>query len=191
MKIYFDYSGRAVDKHGKIFSDIYHEIERNGHTNLRPLTSIEYRENLYSTDHESKVAHFRATMANIKKCDVLVIEVSEHSLSMGYLMHKALESGKPVIALHLKGHEPVFAMGIESEKLQVLEYSAESISTVLKHAIDFASETQDTRFNFFISPKHQSYLDWICRSKKVPRSVYLRDLIDEDMKNNPEYSSAS
>jgi hypothetical protein len=57
--------------------------------------------------------------------------------------------------------------------------------------LDFASDQQDTRFNFFISPKHQNYLDWIAKYKKVPRSVYLRELIETDMANNSEFIESS
>jgi hypothetical protein len=52
---------------------------------------------------------------------------------------------------------------------------------------DYLSDTQDVRFNFFISPQIGNYLDWVSKNKRIPRAVYLRRLIEEDMKNNKEY----
>ena len=63
-----------------------------------------------------------------------------------------------------------------------------SVEEALKLALDYASDQMDTRFNFFISPKHGNYLDWISKNKKVPRAVYLRRLIEKDMDENKEYS---
>jgi hypothetical protein len=57
--------------------------------------------------------------------------------------------------------------------------------------IDFVSEVQDTRFNFFVSPSIATYLDWVSKEKRVPRSVYLRRLIDQDMSGNDEYNQES
>jgi hypothetical protein len=51
-------------------------------------------------------------------------------------------------------------------------------------------ENIDTRFNFFISPKIGNFLDWIAKKKKLPRAVYLRKLIEDDMDKNKEYSKA-
>jgi len=61
------------------------------------------------------------------------------------------------------------------------------LEEILKMACGEAKEQMDTRFNFFISPLHQTYLDWIAKHRKIPRSVYLRDLIERDMAQNKEF----
>ncbi|MBD3279232.1 MAG: hypothetical protein GF390_00800 [Candidatus Pacebacteria bacterium] len=193
MKVYFDYSARGLKQFEKNYQQIYRLIKKLGHTHLNDLTinekSSTYRKKFYEGDHKSRIAHFKRTMKHIKSADLVILEVSLHSLSMGYLLQKALESSKPVIALHLKDYEPYFATGIENDKLQVLEYTKNDLADVLKYAIDYAADQQDARFNFFISPKHQNYLDWIAKDRKIPRSVYLRNLIERDMSQNKDYSS--
>jgi len=118
---------------------------------------------------------------------VVVLEVSMHSLSMGYFMQAALSMGKPVIALYVKGCYPAFAIGIENEKLQVIEYSMDNLVSVLEISLEYAQETSDIRFNFFVTPAISSYLDWVAKEKKLPRSVYLRRLIEDDMGKNDEF----
>ncbi len=188
MKIYFDQSGRGIKEFGKYYDAIYKEIERLGHSHLRGITSLEYREKFYNGSHESRVDHYKKTIEYIKKADLIVLEVSMNSLSMGYIMERSLQLNKPVIALYLKDFRPSFVEGIVNDKLQLIEYSEANLIEVLSTAIDYAAEQQDTRFNFFISPRHQNYLDWIAKNKKIPRSVYLRDLIEKDMESNEEFS---
>jgi hypothetical protein len=188
MKIYFTASSRGKKDYSENYRKIYDVIENLGHENLDDLIIQTVDENyFYSGSHDDQMKLFKQTLVNIKSCDMVVLEVSVHSLSMGYVMHKALDMGKPVIALYLKGREPYFALGIENEKLQVVDYELNSIENILKSGLDYAEEQMDTRFNFFISPKIGTYLDWVSRKKRIPRAVYLRRLITEDMKKEKEY----
>lgn len=191
MRIYFTCSARGEEEFGKSYLAIFNAIKDLGHSHV-----FDYREDndpnkIYASDHEYKVKMYREHIKNIRTCDALVIEVSTHSLSMGYLIKEALEVGKPVIALHLRDHEPAFVMGIENDKLQVVEYNLDNIKTVLTDAIDFAREQSDIRFNFFISPSISNYLDWIAKNRRIPRSVYLRRLIEADMKQSEDYKKAA
>ena len=68
------------------------------------------------------------------------------------------------------------------------EYNGLDLREVIKRSLEYLSEQMDTRFNFFISPKIGSYLDWIAKKKKTPRAVYLRKLIEKEMKENKEFN---
>ena len=46
----------------------------------------------------------------------------------------------------------------------------------------FVRGNADMRFTFFITSKIAVYLDKTSRDQKLPKSVYLRNLIEEDMK---------
>lgn len=187
MKIYFECSARGLKEHGKNYLLIYQTLEQLGHTHVS-----DFRETVvlseYTSSHDANVNLYRSAVKNIDKCDVLVLEISTNSLTMGFLMQRALSIGKPVIALHLPGHFPLFAAGNEDEKLQVVEYTDDQVSRLLRTALDYAEAQNDVRFNFFISPIIGNYLDWIAKNKKVPRSVYLRNLIEEDMAKNEEFN---
>jgi hypothetical protein len=115
------------------------------------------------------------------------MEVSGHSMSMGYLISNALEMNKPVIALHNKEHTPVFIKGINDSRLIISEYDKENVEQVIKEALNKANSLIDVRFNFFINPKILNYLDWIAQKRMLPRSVFLRNLIEREMKKDKEF----
>lgn len=121
-------------------------------------------------------------------CDLVVAEVSSGSINVGYEISAALDKEKPVLALHVAGKVPVLLFGVTSDKFRLVEYDLASLTELLKMYVKDLSENIDTRFNFFISPKIGNYLDWISKKKKLPRAVYLRKLIEEDMDKNKEYS---
>jgi hypothetical protein len=57
----------------------------------------------------------------------------------------------------------------------------------LKGALERAKEQSDIRFNFFVTPQILSYLSWLSGRKRIPRAVFLRTLIEREMKKDTEY----
>lgn len=189
MKIYYTASARGLKSFQNEYKKIYNCISNLGHQNLDDLVFNINESDFYGGNHAEQTKLYERTIKLIKKSDLVVLEVSVPSLSMGYVLHKSLELGKPVIVLYQPGNPPYFAQGIENDKLQVIEYSDKDLESTLKDAIDYAVGMSDVRFNFFISPAIGNYLDWISKEKKIPRSVYLRGLIEKDMEENDEYNS--
>lgn len=187
MKIYFTCSARGMEEYGENYKMIYNVVLKLGHQHVDDYKTESDPLKVYHYSDTESVELYKRTVASMNRCDIVLLEVSKHSLTMGYLIQRSLELGKPVIALHVNGKAPVFVSGIQEDKLQVVEYDLNSLDKVLNSAIIYASELMDTRFNFFISPKIGNYLDWVAKKKKLPRAVYLRRLIEEDMKQNEEY----
>ncbi len=187
MKIYFTAPARGTSEYDSLYKAIFDTIGKLGHKNLDDLVFKVDPDNFYKGDRDSQVELYENALKLIKKSDLVVLEVSLHSLSMGFVMQKALELGKPVIALYQKGKPPFFAQGIEDDKLQVIEYKEEDLESILTEAIDYAKNQSDTRFNFFISPGQINFLDKISKDRRIPRSVYLRRLIEADMAKNEDY----
>jgi hypothetical protein len=117
-----------------------------------------------------------------------VAEVSYPSTGVGFQLTHALEGGKPVLALHVEEKTPVALLGKPSDKLILGAYSLGEIEKILPELIKEAKEQMDVRFNFFISPRIGAYLDWISKHRKIPRAVFLRRLIEENMKKNKKFS---
>ncbi len=190
MKIYFTASARGIQKYKEQYEKISNVIEELGHEHLDTTVLNINRQSLYKDENIQREDLYKQSLQNIKKADVVVLEITMHSLSMGYVMHSALELGKPVIALFLSSNDPYYASGISDTKLQLIEYSQkDDLKKILSSAIKFASDQQDVRFNFFIPPRIVNYLDWVAKERKIPRSVYLRELIEQDMEKNEEYKS--
>lgn len=132
-------------------------------------------------------AYFKRLQGWIKEADVCVFETSYPSMGVGYEIAMALQWGKSVIVLHLPGKQSEVLSGLSSDKMQMIEYTMETVKVTVKEALMYAVEQQDTRFNFFVSPRIIHYLDWVAKKKRIPRAVYLRRLIEEDLKKSKDY----
>lgn len=129
-------------------------------------------------------------LIGLKKSDAVFVELSYRSSTAGYLLAQAVNWGKPVVVFYTGNEEPHLLSSLEAinDKLVVVRYSRiEDLDREVPLMIDFVADSQDTRFNFFVSPSISYYLDWVSKTKRVPRSVYLRRLIDDDMEENETY----
>jgi 2'-deoxynucleoside 5'-phosphate N-hydrolase len=188
MKIFFNASLSGRKEFNENYEVVIAELNRLGYKLESPIQS---GRTIADRQHESAVdaaKYYRKLIQSIAGADICVFEVSFPSTGIGHEISVAMDMNKPVIALHTIGKQPYVLEAMQSDKLQVIGYDLEELPKVLRYALDFATEQQDTRFNFFISPNIGHYLDWVSKRKRLPRAVYLRRLIEEDMKNNKEYS---
>lgn len=188
MKVYFTASARGLATYRQNYQAIFNSVQDLGHINLDDLVLKLTPDEFLTENHAEQVKLYEKTLKFIKEADIVLLEISDHSIAMGFVMQKAIELGKPVVALYTAGHYPYFVGGIENDKFQLIEYEPDKVKSVLRSAFEYAQEKVDTRFNFFISPRHIHYMDWIAKNKRIPRSVYLRDLIERDMLKNDEYT---
>jgi len=135
---------------------------------------------------------YKEVIQHVRAADAIFVEISYPStVNVGHILTYALDAGKPVVALYKTGREPFFLRGKIDDKLVLLEYTDKDIKQVVANALDYVSSAQDVRFNFFISPEIGRFLDWVSKKRRLPRAVYLRKLIEEDMRNNKEYNEGS
>ncbi len=190
MNIFFTASVYGRPHFDPNYAKILTKIKEAGHMvneeNVLSFTNDEIK----SWSPEKNIAHHKKLMESVKQADAFFAEVSNNSTSIGYLMSLAMQSGKPVVAFYSGQEEPHLFQTLEetSDKFQIIRYnSVKDLDKEVDYAIDFAVSAQDTRFNFFISPELSSYLDYIAKTRKIPRSVYLRNLIDRDIERHPEF----
>jgi hypothetical protein len=188
MKIYFIASMFQKDEFGKNYQTIVDTLEKLGHTVIHEhITKLNLKDVKARTPEEVR-AFYHQVNKWMNEVDVVVVEASYPStLNVGHEVTLALEKGRPTIVFYSKGRDTLFLKGLQSDKLIQVEYEEDELAETVKTAIDYAKDQADTRFNFFISPKHVAYLDWIAKNKRLPRSVYLRRLIEKDMANNDSY----
>ena len=186
MKVHFnaplngkkEYYQRIVAK----IHQLGYELVTN-HVLERDITQVEAETEAESELQSKKLASW------IKNADIVVFETSYPDVSLGYEIALALNMSKPVVVLYRKEmNTPHGLKGIKSEKLQLVSYNDATLEEMLEYALDYAEEATDIRFNFFVTPTISAYMDWIARERKLPRSVYLRRLIENDMDKNDEYA---
>lgn len=188
MKIYFVASISGKQEYGANYQKIFEALKNIGADILSDHVLTTSAEQLGGVTAKEEKDFYKQLNNWINEADVIVAEVSHQSTNVGHEVSLALFRNKPVILLHVENKMPLVFAGINSEKLQLIQYDFNNVEEELRMALDYASESQDTRFNFFISPNHQNYLNWIAKNRKIPRSVFLRRLINEHMQNNEEYS---
>lgn len=187
MKVFFTTTPRLKEKYVDHVRGIYNAIKDLNHTHTSDyLVRVEI-DDFYTMDDKSVPNYYDEILAGLKKSDVVVFEGSMHSIGVGMLIKEALDQGKGVVVLHMKGKVPFLLSGLKDDRLVIEEYTLDSIKNILKDSFEYLMEQVDTRFNFFISPQQQRFLDWVAKAKKVPRAVYLRRLINEAIKKNSEY----
>jgi len=185
MKLYFSAARAYREKFGKHYEDI-----------IKVLSATEYKvvDNgrlrspsgaFNNLNKSEKMVLYKTMLKNIEKADICVFEASFPStVHIGHEITVALSKGKPVVVLYTTGCEPILFHGIEDNRIIWVEYSETDLVDKLADALDQARKIVDVRFNFFVSPKILSYLDAVAKKRMIPRSVFLRNLIEREMKKD-------
>lgn len=118
----------------------------------------------------------------ISDADFMIAETSFPSISVGYEISLALQQNKPVLVLYSEGNPPSLLVHHKDENLTCEKYSLSTLPEIIDDFINYVEGAADTRFTFFITSEIASYLDKVSKKEKVPKSVYLRKLIEKEMK---------
>lgn len=187
MKAYFTASISGKDFYGRNYEKIVEILNDLGYKVYSDQILKKNKSVISDQSDKERISYYKKMIEMISESEICVAEVSTSSISVGHEITVVLEKGKPVIALYDKKTQPNLLKAITSDKLQTLEYDMDTLEKTLIKAVEHAKESLDIRFNFFISPQINSYLDWISGTKRIPRAVYLRDLLEREMEKNKEY----
>ena len=94
MKIFF-IGGRKDQKHYQVSLDVLKKIEAYGHQ-----VDKSQMESTYKHDEEHIEDTYKRDYSSIKKSDVVIVESSETSSGIGFLIATALNEKKPVLVLN-------------------------------------------------------------------------------------------
>ncbi len=188
MKVYF-----AASVHGRTnYNESYLTIVKT----LKNLGCNVYADHILKTDvneidkqsSEEIRKVYKNLLDKIKEADLVVAEVSTPSVSVGHEVTEAVNLNKSVILLNIQGgNRAMLLEGLGRDKVQSISYTKENLEELLKKAVEESKKNVDVRFNFFVSPKILAYLDWVAQEKMIPRSVFLRNLIEREMKKDREF----
>jgi hypothetical protein len=191
MKIYFTAAISNVSPElKKNYAQIISHLEKLGHTVITSNAILNGKFDLRGQSDIDAVSNQKKLSKWKKQADVIMVEGTTPSFGVGQEISEALVDNKQVIVLHVPGFKPHVLVSQNQESIYFAEYTQDNLRKVLEDYVEYAKANSDTRFNFFISPQIGTYLDWISRKKKLPRAVYLRRLIDDDMKVNKDYDEA-
>lgn len=189
MKIFFSTTPHAKRLYTKEIQKIYDALRSLDAELVDDTIEKITEEEFYQWDAKKRKDYYEKTIRNIKTADVTIFETTYPSLGVGHLINQALNFGKPAIALFTQGKRPFMLDSANNEKIILIEYTLDDVKEQLEHAFEYAKDRMDVRFNFFISPDLSSYLDWLTKHRNIPRSVFLRNLIEREMKKDVEYQT--
>jgi hypothetical protein len=191
MKAYFSGALYQKDKLDDKYQRIVNTLSSEGFEVLEDTTKVSLEEALRKSDDERE-DYYKKVVKWIDRCDVAVVEASFPStLSIGHEITLAVGKNKPVVVMYLEGRDPSFLLGLKGDKIIWTKYNQENLEKVLAEALARAKDQSDVRFNFFVSPKILNYLDWVAKKRMIPRSVFLRDLIEKEMKKDKDFKAGA
>jgi len=182
MKIYFGAALAQKEEYGEYYDRIVGVLEREGHEVLL-AHSLESYEDAKKTNNKERAVIHQKSLELISECDIAFFEVSFPStIRIGYETSVALERKKPVVALYLQNKESVYFTGINKEKMFLSDYRDFDLEAVVREAIRYGASQTETRYNLYLSSRHIAHLEKISSETKIPRSAYIRKLIENDIK---------
>lgn len=144
---------------------------------------IETTESQLRMEKKEERIKFQAQLEKwINACDFVVAETSFPSISVGYEIALALFHNKPVLVLYVTGHPPSLLAHYKNEKLICEKYTLPTLVDFINDFVNYVEGTNDSRFTFFITAEIASYLEKVAKREKLPKSVYLRKLIERAMR---------
>lgn len=188
MKIYFSAPiSRVPEEIKKNYDTIIHGLKKLGHSVVSENVVSKSVETIKKQTAEEALEIQHQMTKRKNQADLVILEASTPSFGIGQELAYSLQNNKQVIVIYQKGHNPHILRDEGQELLFIHEYTPENIVEVLSRAIEEAREKMDIRFNFYISPEISRYLDWVSQNKKIPRSVFLRSILEKQMRSDKEY----
>ncbi|MEN9328117.1 MAG: hypothetical protein RI947_925 [Candidatus Parcubacteria bacterium] len=183
MNVYFTGSIAAKDQYIANYQAIIKYLQSKGHQVTADHILKASESQIRISTREDRIKFHEQLEKWIKSCDFMIAETSFPSISVGYEISLALRVGKPVLILYSEGDPPSLLAQHKDDKMICEKYTIATVKDIITDYIEYIQGKNDLRFTFFITPDIMSYLDEIARTEKLPKSVYLRKLIEQDMKN--------
>lgn len=180
MKIYFTSSIRGLKNLKNNFDAIYISIKKLGHEYIGNYPFKVTEEDVYAFKESDCLDLLKSTHRYLRECDAIILEISTHSASIGYLIMKALSLKKPVIALYVREHLPVFLLGIDDENFQLVEYEVSTVKETLADAIEYSKANNLTRFNLMLPPNLSNKLEILSHQQNLSKAGVIRKLIEKE-----------
>ena len=131
-------------------------------------------------------------LRTLARADLVIVEATEESLSVGYKIATAVQLKKPVLIMIRKdalSTNTSFGNGISPDfdnLVTVKQYDTDSLRAVIGAFIDENKiHKKDMRLNFFINPEINAYLKHQAHITGKNKSEILRDLILREIGKRP------
>lgn len=181
MKVYFTASITGKKYYEKNYCLIVKTLKSLGYKLIFNDVFQKSADEIWNQSRERDREFYKFLRGCLQKCDFLVAEISYPSISVGFEIATALNMAKPVLVLYSTEKVVPLLGGIEGDQLIIEQYNLTNLKSVIKTSLEFLKENKDLRFTMLLSPKVVRFLNNISKKRAVPKSVYIRKLIEGDM----------
>lgn len=183
MRIYFTASIVGKKHYLKNYLEIVKILKNLSHQ-VKSDHIINASENQINMQSKADREKFHKKLKKwIMDSDCMVVETSFPSISVGFEISLALNMGKPVLLLHTN-EAPTLLSSYNDEKLICEKYTPATLAEVIEDFLNYAEGKSDQRFTFFISSSIAHFLESVSQNKKIPKSVYIRRLIEKEIEKH-------
>src|SRR3989338_3287250 len=137
---------------------------------------------------------YNKVLGSILASDVMVIEGTVASFSVGHQVTLALSKSKPTLFFVKKKTlnkkhgklKDSFLSGITSPLLTVAEYDDSNLADILNDFLNNNGGKPIVKFNIVLTKEIENYLNWASFTHKLNKSEFIRNLILKHMRNEDE-----
>lgn len=128
----------------------------------------------------------------LEKVDGIILEVTEPSDQLNYILAQAILQQKPTLCLYQKNKEPRYLLSHLKRKgvpkgIEIKAYSEGTLNGLIDKFlkglgdISEVNEKPQIKFTLRITDKIEKYLDYKSKQGKVNKAEYLRQLIEKEI----------
>ena len=193
MKIYFTASTAEFRNYRETYYTIRDYLISKQHilTNHWP-TDTEKRLQAGSKELKDIKEIYRACVRDIQEAELVIIEDTVSNFSTGHQITLALQMRKPTLVLWQSKKRRLFPQmfihGIESDLLQVSDYTEDSLTDIIQVFINkYEAFSDKNRFHLVLSNVERMYIDWVQHVKRKSRTKVIREALKKMMDDDEEY----
>lgn len=182
MNIAFLTSIRGSKQYGESYSAIVNNLVKKGHIVSHRLSTTD--DILANWSQQKREEFFNNFYKKVGSSDLVVAECSHPTINLGYEISTALQHNKEVIILRcdrsdvsITNFDPIYL----NKNVYVYVYTPLSLPRVLEEALHFKFPDQYKKFNILLPPQMITKLNIVSKKKCLPKSVYIRGLIEEGL----------
>ncbi len=179
MIVYFTGSISDHDKSKKNYLAIVDALVLQGHTVIAEHILNTTEKDVNMKTREERLEFHHKVEEWIQSCDCMIAETSVPSVSVGYEIAIAVRIGVPILILHKDADAPSLLAQHKSEHIVVERYTQRELPKIMGDFLNYVHEHKDVKFTFFLSHKYFKHIDDMSSTLKIPKSVFLRRLIEE------------
>ncbi len=135
---------------------------------------------------------FKKAVDAMQESDLLVVEATNMSFEVGYLVQLANELKKPALILIEKDADLDSEIAIEIKRLdkdytEIKKYYLQDIESILSEFVNKYRGDHISRFNLMLGRNQRNYLDWAQMQYRQNKSEIIRKLIDQQAQVDSSY----